>query len=60
MFLRDNSAGMAKSGLELENPGAKRCNDVNMEMTGIRKFLSGGFEPGGAGDGRMLGSRYKK
>lgn len=38
VFLRDISAGMAKSGLELENPGTKRCNDVNTEMIGIGNF----------------------
>lgn len=33
MFLGDHSAGM-----ELENPGAKRRDDINMEMTGIGNF----------------------
>lgn len=38
VFLRDNSAGVAKSGLGLENPGTKWCNDINMELAGIRNF----------------------
>lgn len=38
VYLRDNSAGMAKSGLGLENPGTKGCNDINMELAGIRNF----------------------